>query len=193
LRRIAIYVPVFEDRSPWRVDQDTALPRCRVDEEAEETGMAGSGGGGSGRREMIALTAATAMLSVLPARAEEALRPRTRAAVQGIVGDRTVREGGITLRLPAIAENGNSVPLAISVDSPMTESDHVTAVHVLADANPLAEVATFRFTPACGRAEASTRIRLGETQDLVAIAELSDGSVRLARQEVKVAIGGCGG
>jgi sulfur-oxidizing protein SoxY len=150
-------------------------------------------GSSARRREVLALTAAAVMLRASPARAEGALRPRTQAAVQGIIGSRPVREGGITLRLPAIAENGNSVPLTVSVDSPMTEADHVTAVHVLADANPLSEVVTFRFTPACGRAEASTRIRVGETQHLVAIAELSDGSVRLARQEVKVTIGGCGG
>jgi predicted secreted protein len=100
---------------------------------------------------------------------------------------------GITLRLPPIAENGNTVPLSVSVESPMTAADHVKAVHLFADKNPTPDLATFRMTPAMGRASADTRIRLGQTQDLIAVAETSDGKVFIARAEVKVTIGGCRG
>lgn len=145
-----------------------------------------------GRRAALAAAGAVAAAAALPHPAA-AMRARTEAAIAKIVGDRRLQEGRIALRLPAIAENGNVVPLTVTVDSPMTPADHVKAVHVFADANPFTEVASFHFTPACGRAEASTRIRLGETQDVIAVAEMSDGSVFLARQEVKVTIGGCGG
>ena len=95
--------------------------------------------------------------------------------------------------MPPIAENGNTVPLSVQVESPMTAADHVKSIFILADKNPSPEVASFRLTPALGRAQAETRIRLGTTQDVVAVAEMSDGSVWIARAEVKVTIGGCGG
>jgi sulfur-oxidizing protein SoxY len=99
----------------------------------------------------------------------------------------------MTLRLPAIAENGNAVPLNVMVESPMTTADHVRSIHVFATGNPTPEVAVFHLTPAMGRATVDTRIRLGQTQDVVAFAEMSDGSLFMARAEVKVTIGGCGG
>jgi len=114
-------------------------------------------------------------------------------AMKGLIGDRKPQEGRITLDLPQIAENGNTVPLTVEIDSPMTEQDYCKAVHVLADKNPRPDVATFRFTPACGKAAASTRMRLAKTQNVVAVAEMSDGSVYMAKSEVKVTIGGCGG
>jgi sulfur-oxidizing protein SoxY len=85
------------------------------------------------------------------------------------------------------------VPLTVSVESPMTAADHVKAIHIFADKNPTPDVASFQLTPAMGRASADTRIRLGQTQDVVAIAEMSDGTLFMARAEVKVTIGGCGG
>ncbi len=104
-----------------------------------------------------------------------------------------LQEGKVKLDLPQIAENGNTVPMTVSVESPMTEQSYVTEVMVLADANPRAGVVTFRFTPASGVAEANTRIRLAETQNVIALAKMNDGSVYKASQEVKVTIGGCGG
>ena len=101
--------------------------------------------------------------------------------------------GRVTLELPQIAENGNTVPVALSVDSPMTDSDYVKAVHVFADKNPHPDVATFRFTPGSGNASIATRMRLAKTQNVIAVAEMSDGSVYMAKTEVKVTIGGCGG
>jgi sulfur-oxidizing protein SoxY len=75
----------------------------------------------------------------------------------------------------------------------MTDADYVKAVHVFADGNPLPGVITYRFTPACGKAAASTRMRLAQTQNVVCIAELSNGSLHMAKVNVKVTIGGCGG
>ena len=77
--------------------------------------------------------------------------------------------------MPEIAENGNTVPFTISVDSPMTDKDYVKAVHVISTGNPQPGVATFRFTPQSGKAAAASRMRLAETQDVIALAELSDG------------------
>ncbi len=107
--------------------------------------------------------------------------------------DRAPQDGRITLELPQIAENGNTVPLSIEVDSPMTAQDYCKAVHIFAEGNPRPDVASIHFTPACGRAVASTRMRLAKTQNVVAIAEMSDGSVYMTKAEVKVTIGGCGG
>ena len=115
------------------------------------------------------------------------------AAIEERIGDAATKEGRISLELPQIAENGNTVPIALEVDSPMTESDYVKAVHVFAEKNPLPNVATFRFTPRSGKARASTRMRMAKTQNIVAVAEMSDGSVYMAKTEVKVTIGGCGG
>ncbi len=115
------------------------------------------------------------------------------AAIKEILGDRSAQEGRISLELPQIAENGNTVPLKVEVDSPMTEADYCKSVHLFADKNPRPEVASFHFTPACGKAIAATRMRLAKTQNVVALAEMSDGSVYMAKAEVKVTIGGCGG
>lgn len=146
-----------------------------------------------GRRGALAVAAGVIGLSLRPVPAAAETQPATAAAIRRAIGDRTPREGRVALRLPNIAENGNSVPLAVTVESPMTAEDHVRALHLFADKNPAPEVASFRFTPAMGRAAADTRIRLGETQDVIALAEMSDGSVFIARAEVKVTIGGCGG
>jgi sulfur-oxidizing protein SoxY len=143
------------------------------------------------RRAVLALTLAGAVL--LPRKGFASLPPNVQTAIDKIRAGRTAQEGRITLRLPAIAENGNTVPLSIMVESPMTAADHVKTIHVFATGNPTPEVAVFHLTPAMGRANADTRIRLGQTQDVVALAEMADGSLFMARAEVKVTIGGCGG
>jgi len=99
----------------------------------------------------------------------------------------------IQLTTPEIAENGNSVPVSVLVESPMTEGDYVEAVMILADGNPSPDVATFNFTPMSGEAKASTRIRLAKTQNVVAVAKLSNGTFHKVSNNVKVTIGGCGG
>ena len=108
--------------------------------------------------------------------------------------DATLEEGGaLVLKTPEIAENGNSVPVSFTVESPMSADDHVKSVMILATENPSAEVATFHFTPNSGMAKASTRMRLAKTQDVVAVALTSTGKLYRVANNIKVTIGGCGG
>jgi sulfur-oxidizing protein SoxY len=99
----------------------------------------------------------------------------------------------LQMELQEIAENGNMVPFALSVESPMTEASHVKAIHLISTANPQAVVGSFFFTPQSGKASVSGRMRLARTQDVIAIAAMSEGEFLLARRTVKVTIGGCGG
>jgi sulfur-oxidizing protein SoxY len=124
------------------------------------------------------------------ARADEAA---TDKSLMELTGGKTPEMGKITLNAPEIAENGNTVPISISVDSEMTESSYVESVTLLADGNPNPAVATFHFSPMSGEATATTRMRLAKTQNVVAIAKMSDGSVFMDKKLVKVTIGGCGG
>lgn len=114
-------------------------------------------------------------------------------AVKALIGEAAPAAGRIDLELPQIAENGNTVPVTVSIDSPMTDDDYVKTVHIFAEGNPLPEVASFHFTPACGEAVCATRMRLAKTQNVIAIAEMSNGDIYTAKTEVKVTIGGCGG
>ncbi len=139
----------------------------------------------AGALAFLAATLAPRMALATAAQVEDELKK--------IMGGKTAAEGRVKLDLPAIAENGLVVPITVDVESPMTDADHVKAVHIFADGNPLPGVCSFYFTPAAGRASASTRIRLAQTQNIVAIAEMSDGKLFTAKQEVKVTIGGCGG
>jgi sulfur-oxidizing protein SoxY len=113
--------------------------------------------------------------------------------IKKFTGGKTAAQGRVKLDLPEIAENGNTVPMTVTVESPMTEQSHVTEVLVVADGNPRAGVVTFHFSPASGVAEANTRIRLATTQDVIAVAKMNDGSFFTASKQVKVTIGGCGG
>lgn len=145
----------------------------------------------SSRRAVLALALAGVVL--VPRHGLANLSQNVQTAIERLRAGRTAQEGRMTLRLPAIAENGNAVPLSIMVESPMTAADHVKAIHVFATGNPTPEIAVFHLTPAMGRATVDTRIRLGQTQDVVAFAAMSDGRLFMARAEVKVTIGGCGG
>jgi sulfur-oxidizing protein SoxY len=113
--------------------------------------------------------------------------------IQKFTGGKKPTESLVKLDIPEIAENGATVPMTVSVDSPMTEQAHVKELLILADENPRAAVATFRFSPLGGVAEVNTRIRLGGTQHVIAIAKMNDGSVYMASKPIKVTIGGCGG
>lgn len=99
--------------------------------------------------------------------------------------------GKITFELPEIAENGNFVPLTVSVDSPMTDADYVKTIHILSTSNPVARIASFHLTPLNAVAKVQSRIRLAKTQDVVALALLSNGVMAVASATVKVTIGGC--
>ena len=143
------------------------------------------------RRTALAGAAAFALLAGgrTPAAAAS---PHYLGALEAFLAGREAAAGGIAIGAPEVAEDGNTVAVSIEVDSPMTEADHVREVVLFATRNPVAEVARFHLTPACGRAFVATRIRLSESQDVVAVAELSDGSLRRARREVRVTVGGCG-
>jgi sulfur-oxidizing protein SoxY len=145
------------------------------------------------RRQVLGAGGAlVAIAATIPGRAVADL-PAMQQWMRSVIGERSAEEGRITLDLPEIAENGNTVPLTVEVDSPMTEDDYVKAVHVMTERNPDPEVATFHFTPRSGRATVSTRIRLSESQTVHAVAEMSDGSVYTASRAIDVTIGGCGG
>src|SRR5205807_5469916 len=113
--------------------------------------------------------------------------------IKKFTGGKASTEGKVKLDLPEIAENGNTVPMTVSVESPMTEQSYVTEVLVVGDGNPNGGMTTFHFTPLSGAAEANTRIRLAATQNITAIAKMNDGSFHMASKQVKVTIGGCGG
>ncbi len=117
----------------------------------------------------------------------------TKKAISAIIGDKPTKDGKIKFTAPQIAENGAVVPLTVEVDSPMTDADHVKAVHIFVQNNPSPEVASFHLTPACGHAHVSFRCRMGKTSPVIALAEMSDGTVYRGDVVVKVTIGGCGG
>lgn len=115
------------------------------------------------------------------------------AEIAKFTDGKPLETGKISIELPEIAENGNTVPLAITVDHPMTLDDYVSDILVVAAANPRPRVATFQLTPMCGRAEVATRIRLAATQNVVVLAKTSNGQIYSDQKEVKITIGGCGG
>ena len=149
------------------------------------------------RREALLLAAGATIVAaggvVLKSGTANADQKMVDESVMKLIGDKKPVDGKITLELPQIAENGNTVPVGFTVDSPMTADNYVKSVHLFADGNQAPDVASLHFTPMSGKASAATRIRLAGTQNIVAVAEMSDGSVFRASQEVKVTIGGCGG
>ena len=112
-------------------------------------------------------------------------------AIRSMIGEAEVRQGKVTLDLPPLVENGNTVSMTVTVDSPMTKDDHVKAIHVFNEKNPQPNVITVRLGPRAGKAQVSTRIRLADTQKVIAIAELSDGSFWSDTQEVIVTLAAC--
>src|SRR2546428_10708914 len=135
---------------------------------------------GTSRREFLKTAGGVAaglglgaVIVVEPARATPA---EMQDAIRKGVGGARVTPGKVKLDLPPLIENGNTVPLTVSVESPMTETEHVRAVHVFTEKNPQPNVATFHLGPRAGRAKVATRVRLADSQNVVAICELSDGS-----------------
>ncbi len=146
----------------------------------------------SRRAMMLRLLTVAAALSPLATFANERVEA-ARVLIEKLIGSAAVEDSGIILTTPAIAENGNTVPISVEVKSPFTADNYVKAVHIIAEENPTPEVVTFRYGAMSGRARNSTRIRLARTGRVIAIAELSDGRVLRTANEVKVTIGGCGG
>lgn len=130
--------------------------------------------------------------ATLPVRAQQLLPAQDlRPLIHAVAGDSAPRPGRVRLILPQLAENGNSVPLELTVDSPMTEADHVRSVHLFAERNPRPLIASFHLGPHAGRAKLTTRIRLAGTQRVVAIAVLSDESAWSDEAEVVVTSAAC--
>lgn len=113
------------------------------------------------------------------------------AALRKVVGDAPVRRGRVKLDLPPLIDNGNSVPLAVAVESPMTAADHVRAIHVFTEKNPQPNVVSAHLGPRAGRARLATRIRLADTGAVIAIAQMSDGSFWSDSAEVVVTLSAC--
>lgn len=136
------------------------------------------------RRNLFALGIGGMAAAVLPG--NRALAATVEELTAAFAGGATPGEGGLTLTAPEIAENGNTVPVEVSAPG-------AVAILLLAAGNPEPAVATFTFGPAAAAQRAATRIRLAETQDVIALAKMADGSVLKAQTTIKVTIGGCGG
>ena len=145
------------------------------------------------RRETLVMAGIAGLAAFLAPRMSVADESAVAAEIKKLYGDKKFESGKVKLDVPEIAENGLVVPINVDVESPMTDGDYVKAVHVFADGNPLPGVVSYRFTPACGKASASTRMRLSQTQNIVCIAEMSNGALHSVKSNVKVTIGGCGG
>jgi sulfur-oxidizing protein SoxY len=144
------------------------------------------------RRGALALGAGIAVTLVVAD--ESAATPaEADAEIAKFTGGKSTEESKIAIDLPDIAENGNTVPLSITVDSPMTAGDYVSDILVVSDGNPYPNVVKFHLTPMSGRAEAATRIRLATTENVIVVARTSAGKLYSARRQVKVTVGGCGG
>jgi sulfur-oxidizing protein SoxY len=132
--------------------------------------------------------AAAVLLTVRPATAT----PESMAeALRGFTGGAVPRPGRVTLDIAPLVENGNTVPVTIQVDSPMTEADHVTAIGIFTPRNPLPEVVRFHLGARAGRAEVATRMRLATSQQVLAVARMSDGSFWWHAVEVEVTLAAC--
>ena len=141
------------------------------------------------RRRILSTAAGVGLASLAPrARATET---EMAAAIRDLIGEAPLAAGKVKLELPSIVENGNTVPLTVSVESPMTEADHVERIHILNQKNPQPFVAAFHLGPRAGKASVATRIRLADSQRVVAIARLSDGSFWSDSADVIVTLAAC--
>jgi sulfur-oxidizing protein SoxY len=141
------------------------------------------------RRQFLAVAGgAGAALLIRPAKAT----PATMAtAIRQVVGEAAVKPGRIKLELPPLVENGNTVAMSVTVDSPMTAKDYVKAVHVFTEKNPQPNVISVKLGPRAGKADIQTRVRLADTQTVVAICEMSDGSFWSDKIDVIITLGAC--
>ena len=134
---------------------------------------------GSRRRFLAGAGGLAAAVALPPAARAQTIRTPLNnmpVVIGRLVGTAVINKGKVKLGLPPLVENGHLVPLTVNVESPMTEADHVKAIHVFTERNPLPEMVTFRFGPRAGRARVATRVRLADTQNVIAIAEMNDGS-----------------
>lgn len=145
------------------------------------------------RRDSLSLGAAAVAFAAMPRTAQAQTLEKAMAEIEAFTGGAEAQRGKVSLDLPEIAENGNAVPLVVSVASPMTADDFIEKIIVVTSANPLARALAASFTPLSGRAELTTRIRLAATQEVFAVARTHAGQFFMDSRVVKVTIGGCGG
>ena len=145
------------------------------------------------RRQLLAATAGLGtalLLDVRPAAAAD-LPDELKAVVAAFIKGQPLREGRVTLEIAELVDNGNAVPLTVSVASPMTAADHVTAISVFNERNPQRDVISVQLGPRAGRAQISTRIRLATSQKIIAVARMSDGSFWSRTADVVVTLAAC--
>lgn len=142
------------------------------------------------RRHLLQLGAGSVLVSATPLMAGATPADVRNAQIE-LFGDRPIREGRVRLKLPPIAENGYSVPLDVEVDSPMANDNYVKQIVIFSPRNPLPVIAQYHLTRRSGRAAVSTRIRLGGTQTVQAVAEMSDGSLWSGTYETVVTLAAC--
>jgi sulfur-oxidizing protein SoxY len=148
----------------------------------------------STRRQFLVLSGGAAVLGAVPVASvgpAQATPAMLAAAIRDVVGTATVRPGKVRIDVPPLVENGNTVPVTVAMTSPMTADDHVVSIHIFNEKNPQPNVGNFHLGPRSGRAQVSTRIRLADTQQIVAIARLSDGSFWSGSADVVVTLAAC--
>ena len=148
----------------------------------------------STRRQFLSLAGGAAVLGAVPVvtmRPAEATPAELASAIRNVTGGAAVKTGKVKLDVPPLVENGNTVPLTVSVANPMAPEDHVRSIHVFNEKNPQPNIGNFYLGPHSGRAQVSTRIRLADSQKIVAIARLSDGSFWSTSVEVIVTLAAC--
>jgi sulfur-oxidizing protein SoxY len=145
----------------------------------------------SQRRRFITMLAGLAAGPLVRIRKARGATASLEPIIKKVTGGVELREGRVRLEIPLLADNGHSVPLKLSVESPMTAADHVRSVTLLSERNPRPVMATFHLGPKAGRAEVTTRVRLNGTQRVLAVAQLSDGSYWSGSAEVVVTESAC--
>jgi sulfur-oxidizing protein SoxY len=143
------------------------------------------------RRAVLGAIAGAGLAAVVRIEPSRATPASMKVAIRNVTGEAVVTKGKVHIDVPALVENGNTVSLAIQVDSPMTPSDHVKAIHVFNELNPQPNVISAYIGPRAGLAKITTRFRLADTQTIVAIAEMSDGSFWSASADVVVTVPAC--
>jgi len=141
------------------------------------------------RRLLGTFGAGCALLALRPALATP---EDLRALLRERFGDREIRRGRVVIEMPVLADSGNVVPVAVRVESPMTDADHVRSIHLFAGKNQLPEVLDVSLGPWNGSAEVASRIRLATSQQVLAVARMNDGSLWSAATDVEVTVSGCG-
>ena len=146
------------------------------------------------RRHLLQFAGGAAICGAIPivtVRSASATPATMASAIRDMIGEAPLKVGKVRLEIPPLVENGNTVPMTVSVESPMTKDNYVKAIHVFNEKNPQANVISTQLSPRAGKAAISTRIRLAGTQKLMAVAELSDGSYWSDTADVVVTLAAC--